>query len=180
MTAIDIPPVANRVYDAIEDEELREGIDALADLARTEANWAVRKATLLGAMVALEKGSIEEGERTADPRNPAAEIESEELFIDALPVWMAAILERLDETKIACVEQAAFYLLSAHPEHQQAAEDWIDANDRNEQEFRTFLRTHRDYEHVLSLIELAMIEEAALGEDLDDVPPGGHNPGSSR
>jgi hypothetical protein len=60
-------------------------------------------------------------------------------------MYLASILERLDETHVTCIEQAAFYMISAHPEHQDAAQAWIEADVKHFKEYKKFLAANRDY-----------------------------------
>lgn len=96
-----------------------------------------------------EEGDDEDEEEEEEYEDDDDDLDPEGLFLASLPMYMAAILERLGESRIVCVEQAAFYLLSAHPEHQEAAQQWIEADYRNERSYRKFLRAQRYYRSVL-------------------------------
>lgn len=89
--------------------------------------------------------------------------DSDELFAEMAPLYLGAILERLGEKTITCIEQAAFYFISAHPEHQQAASDWIGADPRHLQQFRKFLNANPSYK--------AAVERVLAMSDFDDEDP---------
>ena len=85
------------------------------------------------------------------------------------------ILEVLGETRVSSVEQAACYILSAHPEHQKAGWDWIDADYGNWRAFKKLLRADRRYAFYYDEIEaLATADADAAGEGEAD--PGGEEP----
>jgi hypothetical protein len=74
-----------------------------------------------------------------------------------LPVHVAALLEGLAEEEVSSVDQAAFYLLSAHPEHQEAADAWLQATRERQKAFLKFLSAnpfyaaqYRDHERYFS------------------------------
>lgn len=97
-------------------------------------------------------------------------------FLTGLPTYVGAVLEMLDEREVTTVEQAAFYHLSAHPEHQRAADAWFDADIRNDKAFRKFLRANRDYSDLLDRFEemLDVVEEGPEDEEFDDSPATRH------
>ncbi|MGK9237002.1 hypothetical protein KXS07_35165 [Inquilinus limosus] len=109
---------------------------------------------------------------------PEAPLDEEELaaaaneiaFLTGLPTYVGAVLEILDEGQITTVEQAAFYHLSAHPEHQRAADAWFDEDIRNDKAFRKFLRANRDYSDLLDRFEemLDVVEEGSEDGDFDE------------
>jgi hypothetical protein len=95
--------------------------------------------------------------------------------VDVLPAYVGAILEVLGETRVSSVEQAACYILSAHPEHQKAGWDWIDADYGNWRAFNKLLRADRRYAFYYDEIEaLATADADAAGEGEAD--PGGAEP----
>jgi hypothetical protein len=63
--------------------------------------------------------------------------------------FIGGILEKLAEPEISSVEQAAFYVLSAHPEHQEAAERWVEADPKHMKAFRKFLKANRYYKNLM-------------------------------
>jgi hypothetical protein len=148
---VEIRPLARSVYHAADEGAMRPFLDSLAARVAADANWRVRKKTLLdmigeveAATVQLHQASVRAGEAGVDPGEDPRRI-----FMETLPLYLAAILERVGEARIACIEQAAFYLLSAHPEHQSAAGDWIDGDPRNEKAFRRFLSANRRYRDLI-------------------------------
>ncbi len=137
-------------------DKLRSFLDSLAARVAGGTNWMVRKKTvcdlLLGldaffALPAAERGALL-GSETA----PAEEADGDggpEDFRKVLPLYVAAMLEGLDEAAITGPEQAAVYILSVHPEHQQAAEAWMLADPRNGKAVRRLMRTDRRYRQLM-------------------------------
>lgn len=180
MTAIAKPE--HLVFDTAP-EELRPVLESLVEAAQADANWKVRKKTLLDAllvvetmtqlspkqqeafealMVGMEDGSISEAEAKArmDAIETAEDDEEEGgEGIDILPMFIGAVLERLGEDRITGVEQAALYILSVHPEHYEAAEEWLQADAKNATAFKKLLRSDRRY---------AGLFDALLGEDEEE------------
>ena len=193
MTAIAKPE--NSVFDTAP-EELRPVLDSIVEAVQADANWKVRKKTLLDAllvvetmtqlsprqqeafealMTGIEDGSISEEQAKAamdaieaDEGGDEDEEEDEDedagsASAEVLPVFIGAVLERLGEERITSVEQAAVYILSVHPEHYGAAEDWLEADIKNAKAFKKLLRADRRYANLFELL---------LGkEDGDDLPP---------
>jgi len=91
------------------------------------------------------------------------EVEIVEDFAEVLPFYVGAVLERLGETKLERPEQAAFYLLSCHPEHTEAAQSWLQQG-TNLKRFQKFVDDTPDYEAILE-----MMDEHYDGNDDDDV-----------
>ncbi len=196
MTAIAKPE--NSVFDTAP-EELRPVLDSIAEAVQGDANWKVRKKTLLDAllvietmtqlsprqqeafealMTGIEDGSIsEEQAKTAMDAIEADEGGEEDgedeedqdvgASAEVLPVFIGAVLERLGEDRITSVEQAAVYILSVHPEHYGAAEDWLQADIKNAKAFKKLLRADR---HYANLFELLLGDEDE-DEGEDGLPP---------
>jgi hypothetical protein len=91
------------------------------------------------------------------------EVEIVEDFAEVLPFYVGAVLERLGETKLERPEQAAFYLLSCHPEHTEAAQSWLQQGS-NLKRFQKFVDDTPDYEAILE-----MMDEHYDGADDDDI-----------
>src|SRR3954447_23028861 len=91
------------------------------------------------------------------------EVEIVEDFAEVLPFYVGAVLERLGETKLERPEQAAFYLLSCHPEHTEAAQSWLQQGS-NLKRFQKFVDDTPDYEAILE-----MMDEHYDGDDDDDI-----------
>jgi hypothetical protein len=87
----------------------------------------------------------------------------EDPFAIIAPVYIGAILERLGEQDIVCLEQAAFYFLSTHPEHQEAASEWIEADQKRLRLYQKFLRANPGYRDAVRRIMAGdvLAEEAA-------------------
>jgi hypothetical protein len=95
-----------------------------------------------------------------------AEVVVVEDFADVLPFYVGAVLERLGETRIDRAEQAAFYLLSCHPEHTEAAQSWLEKVG-NMKRFQKFVDDTPDYEAILEMMDERYGEESD-DDDLDD------------
>jgi len=80
------------------------------------------------------------------------EVEIVEDFAEVLPFYVGAVLERLGETKLDRPEQAAFYLLSCHPEHTEAAQSWLQQGS-NLKRFQKFVDDTPDYEAILEMMD---------------------------
>jgi hypothetical protein len=174
-TAREIKDAANwvirkrRLLDTILALELAMRGAAHQELIAEDSEFQLLKTEIM-AMDAEQRRRVPEvdGEEVDPLDESELEAAADELtFLSAMPAFVGSILEILDEQAIASVEQAAFYHLSAHPEHQEAAENWFDADPRHETAFRKFLRANRDYADLLDRFEdmLEAIEEA---EELDD------------
>ena len=186
MTAIAKP--ANSVYETAP-EELRPVLDSMVEAALADANWKVRKKTLLDALMVvetmadltpeqqeafesvmqgIEDGTLTEEDAKAamellerrgaanDDSDPESDGEAEDQGMAAsaevLPVFIGAVLERLEEDSIVCAEQAALYILSVHPEHYEAAEEWLQADPKNAKAFKKLLRADRRYAELFDLL----------------------------
>jgi hypothetical protein len=97
------------------------------------------------------------------PNDDGDEVEIVEDFAEVLPFYVGAVLERLGETKLDRPEQAAFYLLSCHPEHTEAAQSWLQQGS-NLKRFQKFVDDTPDYEAILE-----MMDEHYDEDDDDDV-----------
>jgi hypothetical protein len=195
MTAIPKPETS--LYESAP-EELKPTLDEMVERVKADANWKVRKKTLLDVLSVLdvatelteeqraeldrvmrgiEEGTIsaEEAERALEmlEQMPDAEVSDDDevsASADVLPMFVGAILERLGEERITCVEQAALYLLSAHDEHAAAAEQWLQEDFKHAKAFKKLLRTDRRYESLFELILAPDFEED--DEDLEDEEDG--------
>ncbi|MBP2295182.1 hypothetical protein [Azospirillum rugosum] len=137
-------------------EKLQPFLRSLAARVSGGANWMVRKKTvcdlLLGldaffALPAEERRTLmgagdEKGTTDKDVSGPAD-------FRNVLPLYVGAILEGLDETAVTGPEQAAIYMLSIHPEHQMAAEEWMLRDPRNGKAVRKLMRSDRRYRQLM-------------------------------
>ena len=118
--------------------------------------------------------AVAAGEAPDEPLDDAelAAAANEIAFLTGLPTYVGSVLELLDESEINSVEQAAFYHLSAHGEHQRAADAWFEADHRHDTAFRKFLRANRDYSDLLDRFEemLDVVEDGADDDDDFDAP----------
>ncbi len=92
------------------------------------------------------------------------EVEVVEDFAEVLPFYVGAVLEQLGETKLERPEQAAFYLLSCHPEHTEAAQSWLQQG-TNLKRFQKFVDDTPDYEAILEMMDEHYDED---DDDIDD------------
>lgn len=89
-------------------------------------------------------GDEDEDEGGAGPEPDLAELTT---------YYVGAVLERLDEKALTGPEQAAFYMLSCHPEHLEAAQSWLGASPGNQAAFEAFVDANPDYAAVLDMVE---------------------------
>jgi 3-oxoadipate enol-lactonase len=141
--------------------DLFEELDATADIAAELADspefvelFEKAAAELRDAQLSppLPPGTEPAGGPSDDAALPAIADEDldedllpEDPFAIIAPVYIGAILERLGEQHIVCLEQAAFYFLSTHPEHNEAATQWIEADQKRLRLYQKFLRANPGY-----------------------------------
>lgn len=125
---------AQSIWEGFDDEE-RGLFETLAGLIAQEPDWKARKLLFLKIIEKLRDGFA---------RN-AQKFGSNLPFMTLLPSHVGALLERLDEPRIESVEQAAFYLLSIHPEHQAAAESWLASDRQGQKDFVRFVNANSFY-----------------------------------
>lgn len=128
MDPVPVPRPAQTAWQDFDAEQCQL-FETLVGLVRQEPDWPARKPLLLQIIQRLRDGFLRVARETGS-RLP---------YMALLPVHLGAILERLDEAELGSLEQAAFYLLSIHPEHQAAAEAWLQAAPRRDKEFLRFL-----------------------------------------
>jgi hypothetical protein len=178
-------------------EPMGEVLRTLAAKVAAGSNWKVRKKALidvvegLDAMMAIGEAEVAfVDDPDADPPldDPAPDDPAEDAgaidgdldvpefdVVDVLPAYVGAILEVLGETTVSTVEQAACYILSAHPEHQKAGWDWIDADYGNWRAFKKLLRADRRYAFYYDEIEALATADA----DADAAGEGEADPGAA-
>jgi hypothetical protein len=100
----------------------------------------------------------------APANDEGEEVEIVEDFAEVLPFYVGAVLEQLGETKLERPEQAAFYLLSCHPEHTEAAQSWLQQG-TNLKRFQKFVDDTPDYEAILEMMDEHYDED---DDDIDD------------
>jgi hypothetical protein len=100
----------------------------------------------------------------ANDEGDEVEVEVVEDFAEVLPFYVGAVLEQLGETKLERPEQAAFYLLSCHPEHTEAAQSWLQQG-TNLKRFQKFVDDTPDYEAILEMMDEHYDED---DDDIDD------------
>lgn len=139
-------------------EKLRPFLHSLAGRVSGGANWMVRKKTvcdlLLGldaffALPAEERRTLMGAGDDAASQPGAQDGTGPEDFRNVLPLYVGAILEGLKEEAVTQPEQAAIYMLSIHPEHQMAAEEWMLADPRNGKAVRRMIRSDRRYRQLM-------------------------------
>src|SRR4051794_36641915 len=146
--ATPIPPLKKSVYSDVSDDSYRSTFDELSARLATENNWFARKKLLLNTLKALEI-VIQYENLTARKAGEKVEEEPRAEFLKVVPYFIGGILEKLAEPEISSVEQAAFYVLSAHPEHQEAAERWVEADPKHMKAFRKFLKANTYYRKIM-------------------------------
>jgi hypothetical protein len=146
--ATPIPPLTKSVYGNVSDDSYRNTFDELSARLAAENNWFARKKLLLNTLKALEI-VIQHENLTARKAGEKVEEEPRAEFLKVVPYFIGGILEKLAEPEISSVEQAAFYVLSAHPEHQEAAERWVEADPKHMKSFRKFLKSNRYYKNLM-------------------------------
>ncbi len=143
MTII-IAPLAKSIYKDVQDDGYRKVFDKLSEDLATQSNWFVRKKYFLTALEALEQVVIEETVRHGEPDDiPRMD------FVNIAPFFVGGILEKLGETKIKSIEQVAFYILSGHQEHQDAADKWLQVDRKREKVFKKFIKANRYYRDLI-------------------------------
>jgi hypothetical protein len=146
-------------FDDDEDDEYVGDDDDDADLDDVDDDDSVEERSVSG-----EKVNGWHGGGVVTPANDDGdEVEIVEDFAEVLPFYVGAVLERLGETKLDRPEQAAFYLLSCHPEHTEAAQSWLQQGS-NLKRFQKFVDDTPDYEAILE-----MMDEHYDEDDDDDV-----------
>jgi len=142
-----IQPLAKSVYSDVSEDSYRNTFDELSARLAAENNWFARKKLLLNTLKALEI-VIQHENLTARKAGEKVE-DSRAEFLKVVPYFVGGILEKLAEPGLSSVEQAAFYVLSAHPEHQEAAERWVEADPKHMKAFRKFLKSNRYYKNLM-------------------------------
>lgn len=125
---------AQSAWDDFDDEQ-RGLFRTLVELLAAEPGWRERR-PLFFRIVEKLRGGFEKNRRDVGSNLP---------FMALLPVHIAALLEGLAEEEVASLDQAAFYLLSAHPEHQEAADAWLRATRDRQKAFLKFLSANPFY-----------------------------------
>jgi hypothetical protein len=147
-------------FDDDEDDEYVGDDDDDADLDDVDDDDSVEERSVSG-----EKVNGWHGGGVVTPANDDGdEVEIVEDFAEVLPFYVGAVLERLGETKLDRPEQAAFYLLSCHPEHTEAAQSWLQQGS-NLKRFQKFVDDTPDYEAILEMMDEHYDED----DDDDDV-----------
>lgn len=150
-----IAPPARSVFET-SPEKLRPFLEGLAARVSGGSNWLVRKKTVCDLLLGLDAFfALPAAERQAlmsDGAAPADAADADggpEDFRRVLPLYVGAILEGLKEEAVTGPEQAAIYMLSIHPEHQMAAEEWMLADPRNGKAVRRMMRSDRRYRQLM-------------------------------
>ena len=134
---------ARSVYRVVKDDSYREIFDAITAELMKQDNWLCRKKQFIISLQSLEyiiSKETDNGEPDGDPWRA---------FVRVVPYFVAGILEKLAETEIATVEQMAFYALSVHLEHQDAADRWANESPKHWKAFKKFARSNRYYFKIL-------------------------------
>lgn len=134
--------------------DIRAGVRDLARAVESASGWADRRGAILDIAEGLDAALVE-----TSGRDPADDEAPEEDVMHVLPAYVAAILECLDEDEVASADQAACYVLSAHPEHQEAAVAWISQGREAEVAFEAVLGYDKRY-----AAYFARVSEMAAGD----------------
>jgi hypothetical protein len=149
--------------------DLLEELDATSDLA-AELAEAPEITALLEEAVRQFKGSepppdVAAQSPDANEAGPGVAPDADEEWEDGplpgdpfaivVPVYVGAVLERLAEKQIECLEQAAIYTLSTHEEHQVAAWSWFNAEPKRLGSFRKFMKANPRYRDALKRVMIA-------------------------
>jgi len=118
------------------DPDQQHLFETLAGILAGEPSWKQRRLTFLKIIEKLKR-AFERVQAEPDSNNLP--------FMALLPMQIGAVLEKLDETEMEAIEQAAFYLLSIHPEHQQAADTWLQSDKANIKSFSKFVEGNPFY-----------------------------------
>ena len=148
------------VDDFDDDEYVGDDDDDDDDASLDEDDESVEERAVSGEKVNGWHG----GGGVVTPANDDGEVEVVEDFAEVLPFYVGAVLERLGETKLDRPEQAAFYLLSCHPEHTEAAQSWLQQG-TNLKRFQKFVDDTPDYEAILEMMDEHYDED---DDDIDD------------
>lgn len=137
-------------------EKLQPFLRSLAARVSGGANWMVRKKTVCDLLLGLDaffalpaeerRTLMGAGDEDATANN---DVSGPADFRNVLPLYVGAILEGLDEKAVTGPEQAAIYMLSIHPEHQMAAEEWMLRDPRNGKAVRKLMRSDRRYRQLM-------------------------------
>ena len=136
MTAFPILRPAQSACEGFDDEQTHL-FDSLAGILADEPTWKQRRSVFFQIIERLRK-AFERNREDPESRGDLP-------FMAVLPLHIGAILEKLGEEEIISVEQAAFYLLSIHPEHQQVADQWIQSDKANLKAMTKFIDTNPFY-----------------------------------
>jgi hypothetical protein len=146
--AVPIPSLSKSIYSDVSNVGYRKTFDDLAAKLAMANNWFARKKVLFDTLQALEI-VIGYENLTAQEAGEKVEEAPRDEYLQVVPYVIGGILEQLAEREISSAEQAAFYMLSAHPEHQEAAERWLEANPKHMKAFKKFVKSNRYYRKIL-------------------------------
>ncbi|EWY38963.1 hypothetical protein N825_10500 [Skermanella stibiiresistens SB22] len=144
MTAFPIPKPAQSACEGFDDDQTRL-FDSLVEILADEPTWKQRRAVFFQIIERLRK-AFDRNLRDLESRGDLP-------FTAVLPLHIGAILEKLGEEEMMSADQAAFYLLSIHPEHQQAADQWIQGDKANIKAMTKFIDTNPFYAALHSAYE---------------------------
>ncbi len=167
-----IAPLARSVYDTAPDP-LKDFLTSLSAQVAEGANWMIRKKRLCEMMMGLaaffdltpeqRREMMEEIGHTPPPGDDEENVKVD--FAELLPMYIAAVLEKLNEPAITSAEQAAIYILSIHPEHYEAAEAWMLQDPRNGKAVRRIMRNDKRLDSLLRLVDSHLLENRAARVD---------------
>lgn len=148
---------AETAYEAAP-QDARDLIDQMVETLNAAPDWPARSSLLLEMIdaldIAMAASGIDDDEEDEDEDDDEDEFPDggSDDFAEMMTFYVGAVLERLGEVEIGTPEQTAFYMLSCHPEHLDAAEGWL-GEPGNAEAFEDFVEANPDYAAVLDLIE---------------------------
>lgn len=148
-------------------QDARDLIDQMVETLNAVPEWPARSALLLEMIdaldIAMTADGIDEEDEDEDEDEEDEAGYADDDFAEMMTFYVGAVLERLGETEIDAPEQAAFYMLSCHPEHLDAAQGWLGAPG-NAEAFESFVDANPDYAAVLDLIEDLYLDPDEIDE----------------
>ncbi|HEV7371134.1 hypothetical protein [Arenibaculum sp.] len=149
-------------------QDARDLIDQMVETLNAVPEWPARSALLLEMIdaldIAMTADGIEDDEDEGEEDEDGDEAGyADDDFAEMMTFYVGAVLERLGEAEMHEPEQAAFYMLSCHPEHLDAAQGWL-GTPGNAEAFESFVDANPDYAAVLDMIEDLYLDPDEIDE----------------
>ncbi len=126
-----------------DDNKIHHLVDCMADDLLNLDNWFARRKYFFEVLEELSKTFSDADGDDTDEFSPW------EMFVRIVPSFVGAVLEKLAEPELVSLEQMVFYAISAHPEHQDAARRWVQANSKNAKSHHKYIKAHKFYLDIL-------------------------------